>query len=111
MRMSICSFLSIYNRYKNRGFSHSNATLPNEKLRPQSAPFKFTKESLYNRSIRRDKREELAEIEILKTTLEKIIFSSKLKLLKEQIKWYQKMNLTKKEKYSYPDDILWKIHL
>lgn len=66
--------LSVYNNadtFKTKGYSQSATVLPNARLRPQSAPFKFADNFQFNKSIRRDTREEIAEIDSLKTKLAK----------------------------------------
>ena len=103
--------LSVYNNansYKNGRFTHSAATLPNAKLRPQSAPFKFAEESVYNRSIRRDKREELAEIENLKARLTKDDIPFKVETIKRAYEMPPEDEFKKNGKYPYPDAYLMK---
>ena len=66
--------LSVYNNapsFKDGKYTHSATVLPNPRMRPQSAPFKFADGTAFTASIRQDKREEIAEIDSLKTKLAK----------------------------------------
>lgn len=66
--------LSVYNNassFKDDKNAQSAKVIPNSKMRPQSAPFKFADGMLFGKSIRQDKREEIAEIDSLKTKLAK----------------------------------------
>lgn len=79
--------LSIYNNasnYNKSGYSQSASVLPNAKLRPQSAPFQFASDAFeFKKSIRRDKREEIAEIDSLKTRLTKDDIPFKVETIKK----------------------------
>ena len=78
--------MSVYNNaqsFKGSQYSQSAAALPNAKLRPQSAPFKFADGFKFNKSIRRDTREEIAEIDSLKTKLAKDDITFNVKTIKK----------------------------
>ena len=79
--------LSIYNNSvtkKPSGYTQSATTLPNAKLRPQSAPFKFASDAFaFKRSIRRPQIQEIAEIDSLKTQLAKDDIPFKVKTIKK----------------------------
>jgi len=104
--------LSVYNNansYINGRFTHSAATLPNAKLRPQSASFKIGDDSAYNQSIRRDKREELAEIESLKTRLARDDILFRVETIRKAYEMPAEDEFQRNgKKYPYPDAYLMK---
>mmetsp|Transcript_35486 Transcript_35486/g.41061 ORF Transcript_35486/g.41061 Transcript_35486/m.41061 type:complete len:145 (+) Transcript_35486:1605-2039(+) len=106
--------LSVYNNagsYKAGKFTQSASTLPNSKLRPQSAPFKFADGGFaFNKSIRRDKREELAEIESLKARLTKDDIPFKVETIRKAFEMPAENEFKREEgkKYPYPDAYLMK---
>lgn len=99
--------LSVYNNQssiKTTKFTQSAATLPNAKLRPQSAPFKFADGFAFNQSIRRDKREELAEIDSLKTRLARDDNPVKVDIIKRAYEMPEQDEF-KLEGRKYPDPV------
>lgn len=104
--------LSIYNNktnYNKSGYiSQSATTLPNAKIRPQSAPFKFASDAFaFKRSIRRDKQEELAEIDSLKIKLTKEDIPFKVETIKKAFEMPDE-NEFKGRKYPKAEDYLMK---
>lgn len=104
--------LSIYNNansYKNGRFTHSAATLPNAKLRSQSSSIKPGNEAAFNQSIRRDKREELAEIETLKTRLARDDVPFRIETIRKAYEMPAENEFQRNgKKYPYPDAYLMK---
>ena len=102
--------LSVYNgtsSFKSGKMTQSAAVLPNARLRPQSAPFKFADGTPFNFPLRRDRREEIAEIESLKTRLTKDDIPFKVETIKKAYDMPEE-NEFKLEgrKYPYPDAYL-----
>jgi hypothetical protein len=101
--------LSIYNnsnQIRNSAYTQSAVTLPNAKLRPQSAPFKFASDAFaFKRSIRRDTQEELAEIESLKTKLTREDVPFKVQTIKRAFELPGETEF-KGRKYPKPEEYL-----
>lgn len=96
--------LSIYNNkssFNKGGYAQSASVLPNAKTRPQSAPFKFASDAFaFKHSIRRDKHEEIAEIDSLKSKLTKEDIPFQVQTIK---KAFELPGETEFEGRKYPD--------
>jgi hypothetical protein len=77
-------------------------TLTNNRTRPVSAPFKFTDGITFNKSIRRDPQEEIAEIDSLKTRLAKEDIPFRIKTIKKAFELPAE-NEFNQEKKKYPE--------
>ena len=104
--------LSVYNgatSFKSGKNTQSASILPHSKLRPQSAPFKFADGTPFNMPIRRDKREELAEIESLKTRLTKDDIPFKVETIRKAFEMPDENEFkVEGKKYPYPGAYLMK---
>lgn len=103
--------LSVYNNkssFKESKYAHSAAVLPNPKMRPQSAPFKFTDEVLFGKSIRQDKLEEIAEIDSLKTKLAKDDIPFKVDTIRKAFEMPGEKEFTVSRGYPKIEDYLMK---
>lgn len=104
--------LSVYNgapSFKSGKNTQSASVLPNARLRPQSAPFKFADGTPFMMPIRRDKREELAEIESLKTRLTKDDIPFKVETIRKAYEMPEEDEFkVEGKKYPYPGAYLMK---